>query len=145
MLATIAGGVLPVPEAFDATAWTATLLGLYLLFGGIGSLRNPAAWKTMVAEVGRSPALQLVAGLLELLVGSLIYLANPWLPVGDLLSCILKAVGGLLIAEALMVSGFCDIYAQFWLRSLDHMSRLWSWGTIAGGVVLSLAGMLRFH
>ena len=132
-------------ETMDATAWTATLVGLYLAFAGIGALRNPNAWQTMIAEVGRSPALQLLAGLMELMFGAVVYLANPWLPTADLLSCVLKAVGGLAMIEALVIAGFCDIYANFWLRTMNHMHRGWSLFIIAAGLALSLAGMARFH
>ncbi len=130
-------------EVFDATAWSATLLGLYTLFAGIGALRNPATWRTMIEEVNKSPALQLVSGLLELLVGSLVYLANPWVP-ADLLACALKAMGGVMMLEALMVIGFCDIYASFWLRNLTHMYRGWSIFTMLLGLALTAAGMARF-
>lgn len=132
-----------MPITPDLTAWTATLLGLYIACAGVGALRNPAAWHTMIAEISRSPALQLLAGLLELLVGALVYLANPWIP-ADLLSCILKAIGGLMLIEALVVAGLCDIYAQFMLRTLDHMHRAWSAVIMASGLALAAAGMLRF-
>lgn len=134
-----------MPDVLNATAWTATLVGAYLAFAGIGALRNPTAWQTMIAEVGRSPALQLLAGLMELMFGAVVYLANPWLPASDLLSCVLKAAGGLAMMEALMIAGFCDVYANFWLRTMDHMHRGWSVLIIVIGVALSFAGMLRFH
>ena len=127
----------------DLTAWTAIFAGFYLLAAGVGALRNPQAWRSMIEEVGGSPALQLVAGLLEILVGALVYLANPWDP-ADLLSCVLKAAGGLMIFEALMISAFGDIYTQFWLRTLNHMHRGWSMLMIAGGAALALLGMFRF-
>jgi len=127
----------------DLTAWSATLLGVYVLFAGIGALRNPAAWRGMIEEVASSPALQLLCGLLELLVGALVYLANPWLP-SDLLSTLLKAAGGLMMLEALMIAGFCDIYTQFWLRTLNHMHRGWSILIIVVGIALVVAGQLRF-
>lgn len=133
----------PIPATLDLTAWTATLLGLYIACAGVGALRNPAAWHEMIAEIARSPALQLLAGLAELLVGGLVYLANPWLP-ADILSCLLKAVGGLMVAEALVVAGLCDIYAQFMLRTLNHMHRAWSVAIMATGIALATAGMLRF-
>lgn len=128
----------------DLTAWTATLLGLYIACAGVGALRNPAAWQQMISEVSRSPALQLLAGLLELLVGAIVYLSNPWIT-SDLLSCFLKAVGGLMVIEALVVAAICDIYAQFMLRTLNHMHRLWSLAIMSTGIVLAAAGMLRFH
>ena len=90
-----------------------------------------------------SPALQLLCGLLELLVGALVYLANPWVP-ADLLSCVLKAAGGLMMVEALAIAGFCDIYTQFWLRTLNHMHRGWALFTIVLGIAIAVAGMLRF-
>ena len=92
-------------EAIDVTGWSALLLGLTALFARIGALRKPGAWRTMLEEVERSPALQFLCGMLELLIGAVIYLANPWLP-ADLLSCVLKAMGGLMMAEALMILGF---------------------------------------
>ncbi|MEN9719256.1 MAG: hypothetical protein RIQ99_2134 [Pseudomonadota bacterium] len=70
---------------FDVTAWSALILGLSALFAGVGALRKPGIWRTMIAEVEQSPALQFVCGMLELLVGTVIYLANPWLP-GDVLA-----------------------------------------------------------
>lgn len=129
--------------ALDLTAWSATLLGFYVLFAGIGALRNPAAWQTMIAEVGKSPALQLVAGLLELLVGALVYLANPWVP-ADLLSCVLKAIGGLMMIEALVIAAFADIYTHFWLRTMNHMHRGWAIFTMLVGLAFAIVGMLRF-
>lgn len=128
----------------DLTAWSALLLGLTALFAGIGALRKPGAWRTMLEEVEASPALQFVCGMLELLVGMAIYLANPWLP-ADLLSCVIKTLGGCMMIEALAILGFVDIYSQFWLRSLTHMHRGWALSTMALGLVLSVAGAARFH
>ena len=131
-------------EAIDVTGWSALLLGLTALFAGIGALRKPGAWRTMLEEVERSPALQFLCGMLELLIGAVIYLANPWLA-ADLLSCLLKAMGGLMMVEALMILGFVDIYTQFWLRSLTHMHRGWAMTTSLFGLVLAAASAARFH
>jgi uncharacterized protein YjeT (DUF2065 family) len=130
--------------AMDYTGWSAVLLGLYTLFAGIGALRNPRAWQTMIEEVNRSPALQLLCGLLELLVGALVYLANPWVP-ADLLSCVMKAMGGVMMLEALVLVAFCDIYSQFWVKNLTHMYRGWAMLTVALGLALTVAGGFRFH
>ena len=127
----------------DLTAWTGTLVGLYMLFAGIGALRNASAWRTMIAEIDKSPGFQVVVGALELLIGAMIYLANPWAP-ADILACVLKAFGGLMMIEALVVVGFFDIYAQFWLRTLNHMHRGWAALTFVAGVALTIAGTMRF-
>ncbi|WP_374528387.1 hypothetical protein [Novosphingobium sp.] len=129
---------------FDVTAWSALLLGLSALFAGVGAIRKPGIWRTMIEEVERSPALQFVCGMLELLVGAVVYLANPWFP-SDVLACILKAMGGAMMIEALAILGFCDIYTQFWLRSLSHMHRGWAMSTVLLGLGLSVAGAARFH
>lgn len=128
----------------DLTAWSATLAGIYILFTGIGALRNPVAWRTLLQEIGRSPALQLLCGLLELMVGALIYLANPWVP-ADLLSCVLKSAGGLMMVEALVIAGFSDIYTQFLLRTFEHLFRGLALTMIAAGVALLVCGQLRFN
>lgn len=126
----------------EPTGWSALLLGLYALSAGVGALRNPSAWRIMVEEVGKSPTLQLLCGLLELMVGALIYLANPWLA-ADILSCLLKAAGGLMMAEALVITSIADIYTQFWLKNLNFIYRGWAWFTLALGLALCMAGFMR--
>ncbi len=131
-------------QTIDATAWSGLLLGLAALAAGVGALRKPGIWRTMIAEVERSPSLQFVCGMLELLVGAIVYLANPWIP-ANLMSCILKSMGGLMMFEALAILAFCDIYTQFWLRSLGNMHRGWAMFTIAMGLALAVPSLFRFH
>ncbi|MFZ1741513.1 MAG: hypothetical protein WAT93_01600 [Pontixanthobacter sp.] len=126
----------------DPTAWTALLLGAFTLFAAIGALRKPGVWRTMVAEIEKSPALQLVSGMLELFAGAVIYLANPWIP-ADILTCLMKALGALMMVEALAVIGFSDIYFHFWLRNLAHMRRGWPMVTFMLGAALTIAAMFR--
>lgn len=130
-------------DGFDPVAWSSVLLGLFTLFAGIGALRQPGLWKTAVDEITNSPAIQLVCSLLELMVGAVVYLSSPW-DAADIQSCIMKAMGGVMMAEALMVVGFCDIYAQFWLRNLAHLQRGWAMFSVLLGIALTLAGAFRF-
>jgi len=131
-------------ETLDAAAWSALLLGLAALAAGIGALRKPGIWRTMIGEIEASPALQFVCGMLELLVGAIVYLANPFAP-GDLLACVMKGLGGLMMIEALVILAICDLYTQLWLRSLSHMHRGWAMLTVLFGLVLFVEGSLRFH
>ncbi len=131
-----------MPTTLDPTAWSALLLGLTALFAGIGALRKPGAWRVMLEEVERSPALQFLCGLMELVIGAVVYLANPWVPT-DLAACAMKALGGVMMVEALAILGFVDIYTQFWLRSLTFMHRGWALSTMAFGLVLAVVGALR--
>jgi len=130
-------------EIYDATAWSGTLLGLFTLFAAVGALRKPGIWQTLVQEIEKSPALQLLSGGLEMLAGAILYFANPWVP-SDVFACIMKALGGLMMLEALAVLGFCDLYFHFWLKNLSFMHRTWSIVTLICGLALSAAGMARF-
>ena len=90
-------------ETLEPTAWSALLLGLFTLAAALGALRNPGAWTTMIEEIEKSPSLQLLAGFAEMIAGAILYLANPWIP-ADLLTCVMKAIGGFMMVEALAVS-----------------------------------------
>ncbi|AKM11696.1 hypothetical protein [Croceicoccus naphthovorans] len=127
----------------DATAWTATLLGLFATFAAIGALRKPGIWQTLVKEVEDSPALQMISGVAELAAGAAIYLVNPWIP-ADILSCVMKTIGGLMMAEALVVVGFSDIYFHFWLKNLSFMHKGWAIASLAIGAALTVAGAFHF-
>jgi len=131
-------------EPFDATGWSATLLGLFSVFAAIGALRKPGTWQSLVSEIEKSPALQMISGFMELFVGAAIYLLNPWAGGGDLLATVMKAAGGLMMLEALMVMGFSDIYFHMWLKNLSAVHRGWALVTLLVGTVLALAGMARF-
>lgn len=131
-----------MPE-IDATGWTALLLGLFSISAAIGALRQRGAWQRLVGEVERSPALQMISGVAEMAAGAAIYLVNPWVST-DILACIMKAIGGLMVAEALVVVGFSDIYFHFWLKNLAFMHRGWAVVTLLIGAALTVAGSLHF-
>ncbi|MCW2414500.1 hypothetical protein [Sphingobium sp. B8D3D] len=131
-------------DMIDATAWAAMLLGAFTLAAAIGALRKPGLWQTMVKEIEQSPALQLLCGLVELILGAAVYLANPWIP-ADILTCIMKAIGGIMMIEALVVLAFSDLYFHFWLRNLANMQRIWVALTLACGLALTVAGLMRLN
>ncbi len=130
--------------SIDLTGWSALLLGLFGLFAAMGALRKPNHWLNLVNEVERSPALQMLCGGLELVTGILVYLANPWVP-ADILACLMKGLGGLMMIEALAVLGFSDIYFHFWLKNLAFQQRAWAWFSAVFGFGMVVAGSMRFH
>ena len=132
-----------MPDSFDPTAWSAALLGLFGTFAAIGALRQPGAWRTMIEEIDKSPALQLLAGFIELFVGAAIYLANPW-DAAEPLTAVMKTIGGLMMIEALVVMGFSDLYFQLWLKNLAAMHRGWAVATLLLSLVLAGFGFARF-
>lgn len=131
-----------MPLDFDATAWSAGLLGLFSIFAAIGALRKPGIWRTVIDEIDLSPALQVLCGLVELFIGAVIYLINPWDP-GDILSCVTKGIGGLMMIEALAVTGFPDLYFHVWLKNLAAAHRVWAAVTLMFGTALFFGGFLR--
>jgi hypothetical protein len=132
-----------MPDLSLAPAWTSLFLGLFALFAGIGELRKPGHWHTLIGEIAGSPALQLATGLLELFLGAVIYLANPWAS-SDWLSSTMSVVGGLMCIEALAVVAFSDVYLAFWVRRFGPLSKLWAWCSMAFGVALIVVGGLHF-
>lgn len=133
-----------MPDLSLAPAWTALFLGLFALFAGIGEFRNPGYWQKLIEEIMASPALQMVAGLVELFLGAVIYLANPWAS-HDWLSSVLSVLGGLMCLEALAVLGFSDIYIAFWVRRFGPLSRLWCGCSIVIGLALIVVGGMHFQ
>jgi hypothetical protein len=57
---------------------------------------------------------------------------------------VMKTLGGLMMAEALFVMGFSDLYFQMWLKNLAAVHRGWAVMTLLLGAALAVAGMLRF-
>ncbi|QYJ07836.1 hypothetical protein [Qipengyuania flava] len=129
-------------DPFDPTAWSASLLGLFGIAVAIGALRRPGLWRQMVDEIDASPALQLLCGFCELAIGAAVYLMNPWAS-GDVLAMIMKALGGLMMAEALVVMALSDLYFHVWLKNLAASHRLWPIVTMAASLALAGAGLAR--
>jgi len=132
-----------MPGTFDPTAWSAALLGLFAIAAAVGALRQPGIWRTMIEEIDKSPALQMVGGFIELFVGAAIYLVNPWLS-GDIVAIVMKTIGGLMMIEALVVMAFSDLYFHFWLKNLAAMHRGWAVVTLLIGSALAIGGFGRF-
>lgn len=124
-------------------AWTALFLGLFSLFAGIGELRKPGHWQRMLEQTLASPALQLLTALVELFLGAVIYLANPW-GSSDWLASTMNVVGGLMCLEALMILAFSDIYTAFWLRRFGPLTRAWAWFSVVIGLALIAVAAPRF-
>ncbi|MEJ2408306.1 MAG: hypothetical protein P8Y48_02945, partial [Novosphingobium sp.] len=85
----------------------------------------------------------LVTGLLELFLGAVIYIVNPWAS-PDWLSSVLSVVGGLMCIEALAVLAFSDVYMAFWVRRFGPLSNLWCCSSIVLGLALIGVSLLQF-
>lgn len=130
-------------QVIDVPGWCGFLLGLAALAAGTGAMRKPGIWRQMVEEVERSPTLQFLCGMMELVIGATVYILNPIGP-HDILASALKIIGGFWMAEAFVIIAFCDIYSQAWLRNLANMHRGWAAFTILVGVALTAASAYHF-
>lgn len=126
----------------DISAWTSLLLGGFALAACLGEFRRPGLWRKMIQEILASPAIQFVVGILELLLGALVFLINPWAP-QDWLACFMKIIGGIMILEALVMLALADIYLGFWDRRLGSNIRAWTVVALLVGVWLTAAGIHR--
>src|SRR3546814_14248436 len=127
----------------DPVAWGATLLGLFAVAVAIGALRQPGTWAKMIEEIEQSPALQMLCGFAELFVGAAIYLLSPR-HAHDILAMVMRAIGGLMMAEAPVVLAISDLYFQHWLNTLAALQRGWPLATRAFVAGLAVAGLRPF-
>jgi hypothetical protein len=132
-----------MPDLTVAPAWTALFIGLFALFAGIGELRAAGHWQKMLEEIAASPALQLVTALVELFLGAVVYLANPWAS-PDLLSRVMSVLGGLMCLEALVILAFSDAYTAFWRGRFGPLAKFWAWLSVLIGIALIVAAITHF-
>jgi vacuolar-type H+-ATPase subunit I/STV1 len=126
----------------DIPAWFALFFGLYSLAAGIGELRSPNTWWTMLKEFERSPALRFVTGYVTLMLGAAIYLANPWRP-DDWLAITVSAVGGVAVAEGLLMLAAGERFLHLARALIGRAGRAWAGFAVLFGVAAILVGLLR--
>lgn len=126
------------------SAWIALFTGLYALAAGMGELRSPNTWWMMLKEFERNPALRFVAGFLALAFGATVYLVNPWRP-GDWLAVAVSAIGGLHVAQGLLILASGERFLQIARMVIGRASRGWAGFAMLFGVGAVLAGLARLE
>jgi hypothetical protein len=87
--------------AIPLTLHLLVLIGLYELAAGLAGLTGTLDWPKLLDEFERSPALSFVTGFAAFAIGGAIVLAHHhWT---DLPAIIVSAVGGIALAEGLLV------------------------------------------
>lgn len=112
-------------ESADISAWILLFVGFYALAAAAGELRAPNTWWAMLNDFERSPALRFLTGFVVLVIGATIYLANPWRP-GDWLSILVSVIGGLAVAEGLLILAAGDRFIRFGRMLIGRAGRLWA-------------------
>ncbi|MCP9221326.1 hypothetical protein MKP08_00995 [Erythrobacter sp. LQ02-29] len=115
--------------------WIAFFAGLGVLAMAAGEWRYPGGWEAMLAEMRDSAALRFSAGLGTLAIGAAILLAAP-LRTYDALSLLLAAMGGIAVAEGLVLLAAGQPLLDFAHRQMQRRSELFAAGAGLVGVVL---------
>ena len=131
-------------ETSQISAWIALFVGLYALAAGVGELRSPNGWWMMLKEFERGAALRFVTGVVCLAIGATIYLVNPWVP-GDWLSIAVSVIGGIHIAEGLLILASGERFLNLARAVLGRAGRLWAGFTVLAGIALIVVGMSRLQ
>jgi len=129
-------------ESADISAWIALFLGVYALAAAAGELRSPNTWWTMLKDFERSPALRFLTGLVTLALGAAIYLVNPWQP-GDWLAIAVSVVGGIAVAEGLLILAAGERFLHLARALLGRGGRAWAGFAALLGIAAILVGMSR--
>lgn len=123
-------------------AWIAFFLGLYSLASAVGEFRAPGGWAAMMADFERSPAARFLTGFVCVAVGAAIYLASPW-RAGDWLAIVVNVLGGIAVAEGLVILAAGDRFLGFARRLLGNAPGLWAGVSALFGVAAIAAAMSR--
>lgn len=126
----------------DTPAWIALFIGLYLLAAGVGEMRAPGGWQRMLVEWESSPALRFLTGLFCVFGGAAIYLVSPWRP-GDWLAIVVSVMGGLMVAEGLLMLAAGERFMAFARRLMAMAGMAWAGLAALVGIVLIVAALAR--
>jgi vacuolar-type H+-ATPase subunit I/STV1 len=131
-------------ETSQISAWIALFLGLYWLAAGVGELRAPNTWWAMLKEFERSPGLRFVTGFLTLAFGAALYLVNPWAP-GDWLSVAVSVIGGIHVAQGLLILAAGDRFLRFARALIGRAGRAWAGFSAVLGIAIILVALSRLQ
>lgn len=128
----------------DITAWIALFVGLYALAAGAGELRAPGGWNALLLDFERSPGLRFLVGFSCILAGGAIFLASPWVAV-DWLAIAVEILGGVALAEGLLILAAGDRYLAFARRLLGSAAPVWALVSVVFGLAAIVAGAMRLQ
>jgi len=131
-------------ETQDIPAWIALFTGLYSLAAGVGELRSPNSWWAMLKEFERSAGLRFFTGFVVLTFGAAIYLVNPWVP-GDWLAIAVNVMGGLMVAEGLLILAAGDRFLHLARALIGRAGRAWAGFSVLFGAALILVALSRLQ
>ena len=133
-----------VETAADIPAWIALFTGLYSLAAALGELRSPNTWWAMLKDFERSAGLRFFTGFTVMVIGAAIYLVNPWIP-GDWLAIAVSVMGGLMVAEGMLILAAGDRFLNFARSLIGRTGRAWAGLSALLGFALIAVALSRLQ
>tara|TARA_A100001391_G_scaffold83275_2_gene54494 strand:+ start:2185 stop:2586 length:402 start_codon:yes stop_codon:yes gene_type:complete len=126
----------------DLSGGLAFFAGLFALALGFAELRVRGFYLELLSEWEHAPGLRFLTGVVFVLVGAAIYLANPW-QVGDPLAMVVTALGGAIVAAGLAFVAVGERMMALARRLVGVRGRGWAYALVACGVLLVAATYAR--
>ena len=127
---------------FDYPAWIILAFGIYSLAAGIGELRSPGFWLSMIDDFEAHPSLRFLTGIFCLALGTAIYLVEPW-GRADWMLYAVKIIGAWVLIEGALFLAVGDWFIKFARRLMGASTKLWAMLAIAFGIAAIIAAELR--
>jgi hypothetical protein len=131
-------------EPAQASAWILLFMGLYSLAAAVGELRSPNTWWAMLKDFERSAGLRFLTGFVVLALGATVYLVNPWMP-GDWLSMAVSVLGGVMVAEGLLILASGERFLHFARALIGRGGRLWAGFSALLGIAMIILALSRLQ
>jgi hypothetical protein len=128
---------------FETSAWIVMVMGLYAAAAGVGELRVPGFWASMVDDLARSPAARFLTGLICMVVGGALYLVGSWDTAGWMV-VLIKVIGGWMVLEGALILALGDWVMGLARRLMTAAPRLWALLSLLLGLGLIAAAIIRF-
>lgn len=126
----------------DYPAWIIMAVGIYSLAAGIGELRNPGFWASMIADLERISAIRFITGLFLIAIGTAMYLIGPW-GSDDWMRIAVKFIGGWMVIEGAIFLAFGDFMIAFSKRMMAIVNRFWAYLAVLIGLAAIIVAELR--
>ena len=127
---------------FDYPAWVILAFGIYSFAAGVGELRSPGFWASMIDNIDKNPAVRFLAGIILIAIGAPLYLMGPWSD-ADWMLVVVKIIGAGMILEGALFLAFGDWFTRFARWLMGYASRLWVWIAILFGIAAIILAELR--
>ncbi len=130
-------------DIIDYPSWILLAIGLYSLAAGVGELRQPGFWASMLTNVEEMPALRFLTGMYCLSVGTALYLIAPW-RVDDWVIVVIKVIGLIMMIEGVLFLAMGDWMVKFSRKLMGGPTRIWAGISIALGLAAIIIAEIHF-